>query len=199
VKVKSNETISPSRWLRAIACAAGLAFVQSGSAQTPAPVAPPFNIPQTGVSFVTGDTWIQNGQRMRLYGVQSCLRGTMFTNAAGVKTDCGEASLAYLAAIVKDTQPSCTPIAQIVEPQSIVVVCQLQVEGSTLDLGTVLITQGFAFAAFNEQAKPVYMPYLVAETLAKKQKAGLWTAPDLPDPNALLLSALRPAPRQSPR
>jgi endonuclease YncB( thermonuclease family) len=148
---------------------------------------------------VTGDTWIQNGQRMRLYGVQSCLRGTSFTNVAGVKTDCGEASLAYTAAIVKDTHPSCTPIAQIAAPQSIIVVCQIQVGGSTLDLGTVLITQGFAFAAFNDQAKPVYMPYLVAQMLAKKQKAGLWAMPDLPEPTAVLMGALRAARGQAPQ
>ena len=76
---------------------------------------------------------------------------------------------------------------------------QGHVGDSTLDLGTVLITQGFAFAAFNDQAKPVYMPYLVAEMLAKKQKAGLWAAPDLPYPNAILLGAIGAAPRQPPR
>ena len=47
------------------------------------------------------------------------------------------------------------------------------VGSSTLDLGTVLITEGFAFAAFNNDAKPVYMPYLVAEILARKNRAGL--------------------------
>jgi len=175
------------------------ASVKESPAQSPAPVSPAFAVPQTGVAFVTGDTWVQNGQRMRLYGVQSCLRGTSFTNAAGLKTDCGEASLAYLAAIVRDTRPSCTPIAQIAQPQSIIVVCNAHVGDSTLDLGTVLITQGFAFAAFNDQAKPVYMPYLVAETLAKKQKAGLWAAPDLPYPNAILLGAIGAAPRQPPQ
>jgi endonuclease YncB( thermonuclease family) len=185
--------------MMAIACAAILALVQPSPAQSPAPNAPSFAIPQTGVSFATGDTWVQNGQRMRLYGVQSCLRGTSFTNAAGLKTDCGEASLAYLAAIVRDTRPSCTPIAQIAEPQSIIVVCKAHVGDSTLDLGTVLITQGFAFAAFNDQAEPVYMPYLVAQMLAKKQSAGLWAAADLPYPNAILLGAIGAVPRQPPK
>ena len=30
----------------------------------------------TNAVFETGDTWAANGQRFRLYGVQSCLRGT---------------------------------------------------------------------------------------------------------------------------
>ena len=192
----TNRHSRARRWL-SLACAITLA--PAANAQSPAPAAPAFAIPQTGVAFVTGDTWIQNGQQMRLYGVQSCLRGTSFTNAAGVKTDCGEASLAYLAAIVKDTHPSCTPIAQIVKPQSIIVVCNAHVGVSTLDLGTVLIAQGFAFAAFTDQAKPVYMPYLVAEMLAKKQKTGLWAAPDMPYPNAILLSTIGGTPRQAPQ
>ena len=77
--------------------------------------APVFDVPQVGVAFATGDTWTQNGQTMRLYGVQSCIRGTTFTNPLGVKTDCGEASLAYLAALVHDTRPQCAPVAQIGE------------------------------------------------------------------------------------
>jgi endonuclease YncB( thermonuclease family) len=153
--------------------------------------APLFDVPQSGVRFATGDTWIQNGQTMRLYGVQSCIRGTTFTNQAGVKADCGEASLAYLAAVVRDTKPQCAPVAQIGEQPAILVVCSAHVGASTLDLGTILITEGFAFAAFNNDAKPVYMPYLVAEILAKKNRAGLWAAPDMPDPNSILFGALK--------
>jgi endonuclease YncB( thermonuclease family) len=70
---------------------------------------------------------------------------------------------------------------------------------STLDLGTVLIAQGFAFAAFTDQAKPVYMPYLVAEMLAKKQKTGLWAAPEMPYPNAILLSTIGGTSRRAPQ
>jgi endonuclease YncB( thermonuclease family) len=193
-----RDNISRRRWTRTIACAVGLALAPASFAQSPeppAPVAPPFSVPQTGVSFVTGDTWVQNGQTMRLYGVQSCIRGTNFTNAAGVQTDCGEVSLAYLAAVIKDTHPSCTPIAQIASPQSIIVVCGAKVGGSTLDLGTILIAQGYAFAAFTDRAKPVYMPYLVAELLAKKQKNGLWAASDMPYPNAIILNAIGSAPK----
>ncbi len=41
--------------------------------------------------FETGERWIAEGRRQRLFGIQACLRGTRFTNAAGVKVDCGEA------------------------------------------------------------------------------------------------------------
>jgi endonuclease YncB( thermonuclease family) len=158
-------------------------------AQTPSTAV--FDIPQTGVSFSTGDTWTQNGQTMRLYGVQSCIRGTSFTNQAGVKTDCGEASLAYLAALVRDARPQCAPVAQVGQQPAILVVCSAHVGATTLDLGTILITEGFAFAAFSNDAKPVYMPYLIAELVAKKNKAGLWAAPDMPHPNLILFGALK--------
>jgi endonuclease YncB( thermonuclease family) len=153
--------------------------------------APLFDVPQTGVAFMTGDAWAQGGQTFRLYGVQACIRGTTFTNRAGTKADCGEASLSYLAAVVRDTRPQCAPVAQIGQPPSILVVCSAHVGASTLDLGTILITEGFAFAAFNNDAKPVYMPYLVAELLAKNNKAGLWAAPDLPHPNPILFGAVK--------
>ena len=153
--------------------------------------APLFEVPQAGVGFMTGDTWTQNGQTMRLYGVQSCIRGTSFTNQAGVKADCGEASLAYLAALVRDARPQCAPVAQVGQQPAILVVCSAHVGASTLDLGTILITEGFAFAAFSNDAKPVYMPYLIAELVAKKNKAGLWAAPDMPHPNLILFGALK--------
>ncbi len=150
-----------------------------------------FDVPEVGVVFATGDTWTQNGRTMRLYGVQSCIRGTTFTNPMGAKTDCGEASIAYLAAVIRDTRPRCAPVAQIGEERAILVVCSAHVGSSTLDLGTILITQGFAFAALNNDAKPVYMPYLVAEALARRSRAGLWAAPDMPHPNPILTKALQ--------
>ena len=173
--------------------ALGVAIVMIAASPLCAEVAlpPVFEVPQVGVAFATGDTWTQNGQTMRLYGVQSCIRGTTFTNAAGVKIDCGEASLAYLAAVMRDTRPRCAPIAQIGEVPAILVVCSAHVGSSMLDLGAILITQGFAFAAFNNDAKPVYMPYLVAEDLARKSRAGLWAAPDLPHPNLILTKVLQ--------
>jgi endonuclease YncB( thermonuclease family) len=153
--------------------------------------APVFEIPRAGVIFSTGDTWVQNGQTMRLYGVQACIRGRTFTNQAGAKADCGEASLAYLAALVRDTRPQCAPVAQMGKQPSVLVVCSAHVGASTLDLGTILITEGFAFAAFTNEATPVYMPYLVAELVAKNNKAGLWAAPDMPHPNLTLFGALK--------
>jgi endonuclease YncB( thermonuclease family) len=169
--------------------ALGTMIAANASAQT-APT-PLFNVPQAGVAFMTGDSWTQGGQTLRLYGVQSCLRGTKFTNPAGAKADCGEASLLYLAALVRDTKPQCAPVAQIGAPRTILVVCSAHVGASTLDLGTILITEGFAFAAFKNDAKPVYMPYLVAELVAKNNKAGLWAAPDLPHPNPILFGAVK--------
>jgi hypothetical protein len=46
-----------------------------------------------GVTLETGDTWTSDGKRYRLYGAQSCLRGTFYTDNHGQKRDCGEASL----------------------------------------------------------------------------------------------------------
>jgi hypothetical protein len=46
-------------------------------------------------------------------------------------------------------------------------------------------------AAFSNDAKPVYMPYLVAELAAKNRETGLWAAPDLPHPNLILFGALK--------
>ena len=51
-----------------------------------------------GITLETADTWISNGERFRLYGIQSCLRGTAYTDGQGNRQDCGEASLAMLAA-----------------------------------------------------------------------------------------------------
>ena len=50
---------------------------------------------------------LKQGRRYRLYGVQTCLRGTTYTDHAGQRRDCGEASLAVLAAYITDTHPVC--------------------------------------------------------------------------------------------
>lgn len=161
----------------------------NGSAQV-------FRIPESNVSFLTGDTWQQGKQKLRLYGIQSCIRGTIYTDKSGLKQDCGTVSLAILAAIIRDTKPTCSPIAQLPaakpgEEPTILVVCSSHVGDQSLDLGTVLITQGFAFAAFSNDAKPVYMPYLVAEATAKQSKAGLWAYADMPHPNLVLFGAMQ--------
>jgi endonuclease YncB( thermonuclease family) len=152
-----------------------------------------FNFPQAGVTFQTGDTWSANGQTFRLYGVQSCIRGTFFTNAAQKLTDCGEASVAYLAALVRDAKPRCTAIAQAAEPPMNFAVCAAHIGNNTLDLGTVLITQGFAFAATDTAGKPTKFEYAVAESEASRAKRGLWAASDLPRPSRILMNAARGA------
>lgn len=58
-------------------------------------------------TFETGDSWTFQGTRFRLYGVQSCLRQTSFTNEHNLKRDCGEASLAMLIALIRDLKPLC--------------------------------------------------------------------------------------------
>ncbi|MGJ0620496.1 MAG: thermonuclease family protein [Methylocystis sp.] len=176
----------------ALAIAASGVELASLRAQQPAK-SPVFDIPQSGVTFQTGDTWSFNGQTFRLYGVQSCIRGTFFTNAAGRRSDCGEASVAYLAALVRDTKPRCTGVAQAGAPPVIFTVCAVHVGANTLDLGTVLITQGFAFAATDMHGGATKVEYAVAEHEASKARRGLWTAPDLPHPSKILIDAARAA------
>ena len=64
-------------------------------------------------------------------------------------------------------------------------------KGSRLDLGTALIATGFAFAALKPDGSPAHAPYLVAQRLAQRTRAGLWAFADLPDPNAIILRALQ--------
>jgi endonuclease YncB( thermonuclease family) len=170
-----------------------------GRAQTHGPptrALPVFDFPQSGVEFLTGDTWRAGGQTFRLYGVQSCIRGTEFTNAAGAGADCGEASLAYTAALVRDTRPRCTAVAQAGKPAIVYAVCAATVGRSTLDLGTVLITEGFAFAAADANGKPINLTYAIAEGDAQRARRGLWAAPDLPYPTRILMEAARGAVRR---
>ena len=175
---------------------AGSSSVRAQTPRTQQPAGQVFAIPQNGITFLTGDTWQQGAQEMRLYGIQACIRGTRFTNSVGTKQDCGEASLAVFAALVRDTKPTCSPIAQlptsnIAKMPTVLVICTAHVGENSIDLGLVLITEGYAFAAFTNDAKPVYMPYLVAEAIAKKKKSGLWSFPDLPHPNIVILNALK--------
>lgn len=138
----------------------------------------------------TGDTWVQGGTRLRLYGVQACIRGTFFVNGSGQRLDCGDASLAMLAALIKDTRPDCVPIAQQPGLQTFVT-CFAALEGKRVELGTMLITSGFAFAALKPDGSPVHLPYFVAEQVAKSGRRGLWAYSDVPHPSVALLRALR--------
>ena len=69
-------------------------------------------------------------------------------------------------------------------------------KGSRLDLGTALISIGYAFASVTLDGRPVYPPYLIAETQAKNTKSGLWAFPTCPirTPSFLRITSL-----QSPR
>lgn len=143
--------------------------------------------------FETGDTWVANGQRLRLYGVQSCLRGTFFTNAQGSRVDCGDASVAMLAAMVRDLKPLCTVSARSSMLTYVICVANVSVQGrvTRLDLGTALIAAGYSFAAFNPDGRPVHEPYFVAQLAAQQAKRGFHAFTDVPDPNLILLWALR--------
>jgi endonuclease YncB( thermonuclease family) len=141
----------------------------------------------TGIVLVTGDTWIDRGARYRLYGVQSCLRGTYFTNLAGRKLDCGEASIAFLAAFVKDTSPECQAVATTTSLTY--VVCSAAVGDERVDLGTALISRGCAFASLDRNGLPTRTDYAVAEEQARQSRAGLWQFPDIQHPSLTLGAA----------
>ncbi|NTG64786.1 thermonuclease family protein [Agrobacterium rhizogenes] len=163
------------------------------NAQSAQPSSHVFAVPQSGVTFLTGDSWQQAGQTMRLYGVQACIRGTTYTDTSGQKRDCGAVSLAMLAAIVKDTKPTCAPVAQLTAPaagqvSTILVICSAHIGNNALDVGTLMITQGFAFAAMANTGKPVYLPYSLEESIAQQSRVGLWAYPDMPHPNRMLFS-----------
>lgn len=143
-----------------------------------------FNL-QAGVTLESGDTWVSEGQRYRLYGVQSCLRGTAFTDTTGRRKDCGEASLAVFAAYIKDTKPVCAPVAQTAETSY--VICYATIGANRLDLATMLITSGYAFAGLKSDGLPYYPAYAVAEQEAREKRAGLWQFEDVQHP-AILLS-----------
>jgi hypothetical protein len=153
--------------------------------------------------FETGDTWVASGQRFRLYGVQSCLRGTFFTNPQGQRTDCGEAGVAMLVAMVRDLKPLCNVSARTADLAYVICMANVTVQGQAtrLDLATALITAGYAFAALNPDSRPVHDPYFVAQVAASQAKRGFHAFADTPDPNVILLRALRsqapalPAPR----
>ena len=140
---------------------------------------------QPGVTLESGDTWVSEGQRYRLYGLQSCLRGTAFTDKIGNKKDCGEASLAVFTAYVRDTKPVCAPVAQTADTSY--VICYATIGGNRLDLAMVLITSGYAFAALKADGLPYYQAYAVAEQEAREKRAGLWQFEDVQHP-AILLS-----------
>ena len=105
-----------------------------------------FPVPPTAV-YQTGDSWTDGGVTYRLYGVQSCLRGTSFTNTNGLKRDCGETSLAMLVALTRDLRPHCYDAMETPQTKTVFVFCVASRTigagaGSRIDLGTALISTG---------------------------------------------------------
>ena len=148
-----------------------------------------------GVTLETGDTWVAEGKRYRLYGVQSCLRGTAYTDRSGEKRDCGEASLFMLAAYIKDTHPICAPVAT--NADTIFVACYAMVGGERLDLANILIASGFAFAALDAGGMPFHAPYAVVEQKARESRTGLWQFNDVQHPSILLSRAANERAREA--
>ncbi|MEP9389919.1 thermonuclease family protein [Mesorhizobium sp. KR9-304] len=137
-----------------------------------------------GVTLETGDSWIEEGHRYRLYGVQTCLRGTTYTDHTGHRRDCGDASLAVLAAYIADTHPICAPIST--QEDITYVACYATIGTDRLDLANVLIASGFAFAAMRADGLPQHAPYAVVEQSARERRAGLWQFDDVQHPAIVL-------------
>ncbi len=136
--------------------------------------------------FETGDTWIADGRRYRLYGLQTCLRGTNITLSAGVVRDCGELNLIMAQALIRDTKPVCTTVKDL-DANNAVVVCQTTTGERGYDLATYMIAQGWGFAAVDGAGQLIVPGYRVAEESARSARAGLWAYSDLPHPVSVLM------------
>lgn len=139
------------------------------------------------IQFITGDTWSDNGVVYRLYGVQSCLRGTTATNARGGQLDCGDASVAQIAALFTVANIACQPVGYALDKATFVV-CGATMKSDTIDVGTALIASGYGFAATTIKGDAVNEAYLVAEIDAKMNRKGLWEM-SFPHPVTTLLKA----------
>lgn len=127
----------------------------------------------SGVMFETGDTWSHEGRKYRLFGVQSCIRGTIFRSREGKEDDCGLRSLASLAALFSTGTVGCQPIGTTTDGATFVV-CAAVVNDATVDVGTALISAGAAFAATLPSGTPVSAAYAIAELAAKDSRSGMW-------------------------
>lgn len=137
-----------------------------------------------GVTLESGDSWRDADQHFRLFGVQACLRGTFYTDKAGVRRDCGEASLVVLAAYIADTKPLCAPVGR--SSQTIFVSCYATIGSDRLDLANLMISSGFAFASLNASGLPHHPQYAVVEQSAREKRIGLWQFEDVQHPAILL-------------
>ena len=124
------------------------------------------------IQIESGDTWTQDGAKFRLYGVQSCLRGTNFLQDAQ-HADCGLASIAEFAALIQTSTASCQPLG-LANDGAMFVACGAKVDNLTIDVGAALIASGYAFAAVDKAGAPINANYLVTELVAKNRGQGLW-------------------------
>ena len=158
-----------------LAAFAAIAIVPAAAAQdnitakeAPAPI-----VVSKSVQLLTGDTWRDGNQLYRLYGVQSCIRGTAATDGNGKRVDCGNLSLAHLAALFSTATVTCQPLGYAIDKATFVV-CAADLNSNTIDVGMALISTGYAFAAMNTKGEAVRTNYLVAEINAKMKRDGLW-------------------------
>jgi endonuclease YncB( thermonuclease family) len=162
-------------------------FAVAGSVSTS------FSVP-ANIQTETGDTWSQDGRKYRLYGVQSCLRGTNVITASET-LDCGLMSLAQFAALVQTAPVSCQPVG-LAKDGAEFAVCGArfgnEADGTKIvDLGTALISSGYAFAAIDHTGTAVNANYLIAELVAKKNRSGLW-AGEFSHPVQMLVNDSQP-------
>ena len=126
------------------------------------------------VSFETGDSWQYEGRKFRLFGVQACIRGTIYRASDGAESDCGMQSIASLAALFSTGSIGCQPVGRAKDDATFVV-CAAQLDNTTVDVGTALISSGAAFAAVFPSGAPVSAAYAVAEKSARDSASGLWS------------------------
>lgn len=137
------------------------------------------------VQFETGDTWVHESGKFRLFGAQACLRDTRYRLPDSDEGDCGLRSIGALAALFSTNTIACQPVGAA-KDDAIFVVCAAEVGNTTVDVGTALISSGFAFAAVRPSGAPVLPAYAVAEAVAKEDGSGLW-AGQFVHPGTLLL------------
>lgn len=140
----------------------------------------------SNAQFETGDSWISDSKRYRLYGLQACLRGTTVTLSAGASRDCGELNVIMMQALIRDTKPVCTNI-QMIDQSNVVVACQTTAGAHRYDLATYIIAQGWGFAAVGSTGQLIVPGYRIAEESARTARAGLWAYPDMPHPVSVLM------------
>jgi len=141
------------------------------------------------VEFETGDTWVHEGAKFRLFGVQACLRDTRYRLPGSEDGDCGLRSIGALAALFSTNTIACQPVGAAKDGATFVV-CAAEVGGAAVDVGTALISSGYAFAAVRPTGAAVLPAYAVAEAVAKEDGSGLW-AGQFVHPGALLLRGER--------